>query len=237
MTSLRSMITSLTKTAMVTIARSVPGCRGCRQPSWHRWHGLPTMGWLRTERERERERCIPCQITELHHHCDLKPAGFTIGPQHIILLAGEQYLIAKVSYFLLVFFHFHQILLQLVPHVHQLCLLPSLLIFNSFNFTFDLLQHLFVFLQLHLKKLFLLTKISRLFSRVYKKGFYPLACGIFSGLFLDFTQCNCAIYRTEHCAIYRTQEEGIITYFNLLLSGYDGGSFFLELSQHFLDQA
>ena len=52
------MITSLTKTAMVTIARSVPGCR---QPSWHRWHGLPTMGWLRTEerdrdRERERER-------------------------------------------------------------------------------------------------------------------------------------------------------------------------------------
>ena len=43
------MITSLTKTAMVTIARSVPGCR---QPSWHRWHGLPTMGWLRTERER-----------------------------------------------------------------------------------------------------------------------------------------------------------------------------------------
>ena len=56
MTSLRSMITSLTKTAMVTIARSVPGC--C-QPSWHRWHGLPTMGWLRTgggERERERER-------------------------------------------------------------------------------------------------------------------------------------------------------------------------------------
>ena len=50
MTSLRSMITSLTKTAMVTIARSVPGCR---QPSWHRWHGLPTMGWLRTERERE----------------------------------------------------------------------------------------------------------------------------------------------------------------------------------------
>ena len=47
MTSLRSMITSLTKAAMVTIARSVPGCR---QLSWHRWHGLPTMGWLRTER-------------------------------------------------------------------------------------------------------------------------------------------------------------------------------------------
>ena len=34
---------------MVTIARSVPGCR---QLSWHRWHGLPTMGWLRMERER-----------------------------------------------------------------------------------------------------------------------------------------------------------------------------------------
>ena len=45
MTLLRSMITSLKKGRMVTIARSAPGC--C-QPSWHRWHGLPTMGWLRT---------------------------------------------------------------------------------------------------------------------------------------------------------------------------------------------
>ena len=52
MTSLRSMITSSKKGLMVTIARSVPGC--C-QPSWHRWHGLPTMGWLKTGGGRERE--------------------------------------------------------------------------------------------------------------------------------------------------------------------------------------
>ena len=37
--------------------------------------------------------------------------------------------------------------------------------------------------------------------------------------------------------IYRNSRERIITYFNLLLSGYDGSSFFLELSQHFLNQA
>ena len=37
-------MTPLCSVPWVTIARSVPGCR---QPSWHRWHGLPTMGWLR----------------------------------------------------------------------------------------------------------------------------------------------------------------------------------------------
>ena len=52
MTSLRSMITSSKKRPMVTIARSA---HGCRQPSWHRWHGLPTMGWLRTGGGGERE--------------------------------------------------------------------------------------------------------------------------------------------------------------------------------------